>query len=64
MTIPALSRGAHVVFLAVGEGKALAVRRSFAEPPSSLTPASLVRSHSGTTTAIVDVAAASLLGRT
>ena len=62
MTIPALSGGAHVVFLAVGEGKALAVRRAFAEPPSRMTPASLVRSRSGTTTVIVDAAAASLLG--
>jgi len=62
LTIPALESGAHVVFLAVGEGKALAVRRAFAEEPSGATPASLVRSRSGTTTVILDAAAASLLG--
>lgn len=61
LTIPALESGAHVVFLAVGEGKALAVRRAFAEPPSPLTPASLVRSQTGTTTVILDAAAAALL---
>ena len=64
LTIPALERGAHVVFLAVGEGKAEAVRRAFAEEPSTATPASLVRSRDGTTTVILDAAAASLLGRT
>jgi len=64
LTIPALAGGAHVVFLVVGEGKALAVRRAFAEDPSKLTPASLVRSHHGTTTVILDTAAASLLGGT
>jgi 6-phosphogluconolactonase len=61
LTIPALATGAHVVFLAVGEGKAEAVRRAFAEEPSRMTPASLVRSCRGATTAILDEAAASLL---
>ena len=61
LTIPALESGGHVVFLAVGEGKADAVRRAFAEEPSPSTPASLVRSHNGVTTAILDEAAASLL---
>ena len=62
LTIPALEAGAHVVFLAVGEEKAAAVRRAFADEPSRLTPASLVRSRHGTTTVILDEAAASLLG--
>jgi 6-phosphogluconolactonase len=61
MTIPALASGAHVVFLAVGEEKADAVRRAFAEAPSTSTPASLVRSREGRTTVILDAAAASLL---
>ena len=61
LTIPALEAGRHVVFLAVGEGKAAAVRRAFAEEPSRSTPASLVRSRDGKTTVILDEAAASLL---
>jgi len=61
LTIPALEAGAHVVFLAVGEEKAGAVRRAFGEAPSAMTPASLVRSRRGTTTVILDKAAASLL---
>ena len=48
LTIPALESGSHVVFLAVGEEKAVAARRAFAEEPSKATPASLVRSRSGT----------------
>ena len=61
LTIPALESGAHVVFLVVGEGKADAVRRAFADAPSKATPASLVRSREGRTTVILDAAAASLL---
>ena len=61
LTIPALESAGHVVFLVVGEGKADAVRRAFAEEPSPATPASLVRSRSGVTTAILDEAAAALL---
>ena len=61
LTIPALEAGRHVVFLAVGEGKATAVRRAFGEEPSRSTPASLVRSREGKTTVILDEAAASLL---
>ena len=61
LTIPALESGGHVVFLAVGEGKADAVRRAFAEEPSPATPASLVRSREGVTTAILDEAAAAML---
>jgi 6-phosphogluconolactonase len=62
LTIPALEAASHVVFLAVGAEKAEAVRRAFAEEPSRETPASLVRSRDGRTTAILDAAAASLLG--
>jgi 6-phosphogluconolactonase len=62
LTIPALETGVHVVFLVVGEEKAEAARRTFAEPPSNMTPASLVRSRTGITTAILDRAAASRLG--
>jgi len=61
LTIPALESAAHVVFLAVGSSKADAVRHAFAEEPSPATPASLVRSRDGATTAILDEAAASLL---
>ena len=62
LTIPALASGAHVVFLAVGQEKAVAAHRAFGEEPSTRTPASLVRSRHGRTTAILDRAAASLLG--
>ena len=61
MTIPALCAARHVVFLAVGRSKAEAARRAFAEPPSPATPASLVRSATGRTTAILDAAAAAEL---
>jgi 6-phosphogluconolactonase len=61
MTIPALESGAHIVFMAVGEEKAEAVRRAFADAPSKSTPASLVRSRAGKTTVILDAAAAALL---
>jgi 6-phosphogluconolactonase len=61
LTIPALESAAHVVFLVVGEGKAEAARRAFAGAPSPLTPASLVRSRAGRSTAILDTSAASLL---
>jgi 6-phosphogluconolactonase len=61
MTIPALEAAGQVVFLAIGADKADPARRAFAEPPSRATPASLVRSAAGTTTAILDVSAAALL---
>ena len=61
MTVPFLCAAAEVVFLAVGEAKAEAARRAFAEPPSPAAPASLVRSREGRTTAILDEAAAALL---
>jgi 6-phosphogluconolactonase len=61
MTLPALTSPAEVVFMVVGQEKAEAVRRAFSEPPSPAIPASLVRSASGRTTAILDRAAASEL---
>jgi 6-phosphogluconolactonase len=61
LTIPALESAAHVVFLVVGEAKAEAARRAFAGEPSRSTPASLVRSRAGRTTAVLDTAAAALL---
>ena len=61
LTIPALEAGAHVVFLAVGDDKAEPARRACGEPPSRSTPASLVRSRHGTTTIILDEAAAALM---
>lgn len=61
MTLPALNAAAHVVFLAVGSAKAGAALRAFGAPPSTDTPASLVRSARGATTVVLDEAAAALL---
>lgn len=63
LTVPALNAAARVVFLAVGAGKAEAAACAFAGPPSSATPASLVRSVEGVTVAILDRAAAALMPR-
>jgi 6-phosphogluconolactonase len=60
-TPPPLRAARHVVFLAVGDEKADAVRRAFAETPDAATPASLIRSEAGATTAILDRAAAGQL---
>ena len=57
LTLPALASAETVLFLAVGTDKADAVRRAFSEPPDPGTPASLVRSASGRTLAVVDRAA-------
>lgn len=61
LTLPALTAAAAIVFLAHGEEKADAVARAFAGPKDAATPASLVRSRRGPTTAILDRAAAKLL---
>jgi 6-phosphogluconolactonase len=61
MTVPMLCASRTVVFVVTGQNKAEAVRRAFAGEPDPATPASLVRSESGETIAILDRAAASLL---
>jgi 6-phosphogluconolactonase len=61
LTLPVLCSAPEVLFLVTGTSKADAVRRAFAEPPGAATPASLVRSRNGTTTAILDREAASQL---
>jgi 6-phosphogluconolactonase len=61
MTIPAFAAAPEVVLLAVGPDKAEAARRAFADPPSRATPASLVRSGTGRTVAVLDRAAAAEL---
>lgn len=63
MTIPALSGARVVAFLVSGPDKADAARRAFGEEPSETTPASLVRSATGRTVAILDRAAAARLDR-
>jgi 6-phosphogluconolactonase len=62
MTIPVLVSSPLVLFFVAGAERAEAVRRAFAEPPSEATPASLIRSRSGETVAILDPAAARELG--
>jgi len=61
MTVPMLCAADEIVFLVVGEDKADAVRRAFVDDPSAATPASLVRSKSGRTIAILDPAAAAAI---
>ena len=61
MTLPTLRAAKEIVFVVSGEAKADAVRRAFAVAPSRVTPASLVRADSGSTTAILDRAAAAVL---
>ena len=64
MTLPVLSAAKEVVFLIVGEGKADAVARAFSSPPDPATPASLLRSTTGETIALLDQAAAAGLDNT
>ena len=58
LTIPVLNAAKTIVFLISGEEKAPAVARALAGEPDPATPASLVRSASGTTIALLDRAAA------
>jgi 6-phosphogluconolactonase len=59
MTRPLLAGVGTMVYLALGAGKAEAVERAFAQPPSPETPASLVRGRQ--TIAILDRPAAARL---
>ena len=61
MTVPTLCAARLVLFLVVGEDKAEAVEWAFAQEPTPAVPASLVRSATGQTVAILDPAAASRL---
>jgi 6-phosphogluconolactonase len=61
LTIPALAAAQRVVFLVRGADKAEPVRRAFAAEPDAGTPASLVRSRTGETIALLDRDAALLL---
>ena len=61
MTLPMLSGADTVLYLVLGESKAEAVRKAFAEEPSPETPASLLRSKDGETIVLLDRAAAAEL---
>lgn len=61
LTLAAIAAAEHVVFLVTGAEKADVVRLAFAATPSRTVPASLARSASGTTTVVLDAAAAGRL---
>jgi 6-phosphogluconolactonase len=61
LTLPMLRRAREVLFLVTGKDKAEAAKRAFRDEPSRSTPGSLVRATDGTTTAVLDADAASLL---
>jgi 6-phosphogluconolactonase len=61
LSLPTLRGAKEVLFLLSGAEKADAARRAFVDEPSEHTPASLVRSESGKTTAILDRSAAAKL---
>jgi 6-phosphogluconolactonase len=61
LTLPMLRRAHEVLFLVTGRDKADAAKRAFRGEPSRATPGSLVRATKGTTTAVLDADAASLL---
>jgi 6-phosphogluconolactonase len=61
MTLPVLAGAAQVVYLVLGEDKANAVKRAFADPPDTAVPASLLRSEHGETIVLLDTAAAARL---
>lgn len=59
LTVPVLSSTPEVLFIVTGAEKAGAAERAFACPPDPSTPASLIRSTTGTTRVVADRAAAS-----
>jgi len=61
LTLPVLRAARAVLFLVAGADKADAAKRAFAGEPSRATPGSLVRAVEGTTTALLDAAAAARL---
>jgi 6-phosphogluconolactonase len=61
LTLPVLRAARAVLFLVAGADKADAAKRAFAGEPSRATPGSLVRAVEGTTTALLDAAAAATL---
>jgi 6-phosphogluconolactonase len=61
LTVPVLCSAPEVVFIVTGEEKAEAVERAFGRPPGPETPASLIRSTTGRTRVVADVAAAARL---
>lgn len=61
LTLPMLRAARAIVFLVAGADKADACARAFGGEPSRATPGSLVRAVSGTTTAVLDAAAAAKL---
>jgi 6-phosphogluconolactonase len=61
LTLPLLRGARDVLFLVSGDDKAEACKRAFGAKPSAATPGSLVRANDGTTTAVLDAAAAALL---
>jgi 6-phosphogluconolactonase len=58
LTLPMLRGAREILFLVTGEDKADACARAFDGEPSRETPGSLVRAIRGTTTAVLDAAAA------
>jgi 6-phosphogluconolactonase len=61
LTLPVVNAGRTVVFLITGEDKAEAVARAFSGVPDPRAPGSLVQPASGSLTALLDPAAASML---
>src|SRR5205085_763915 len=61
LTLPVLRAARSVLFLVAGKDKAEAAQRAFAGEPTREVPGSLVRSTRGTTTAVLDAAAAAYL---
>ena len=61
MTIPVFQEAPHVLFLVAGEEKAEAAARAFGSAPGPGTPASLTRSVTGRTVALLDPGASTML---